>query len=54
MRAGRELREGRERVGKEKLPHTDPSSYALRSEEEAVICARALADAWHATPGAAE
>ncbi len=41
-------------TGKEELPHTDPSSYALRSEEEAVICARALANAWHATPGAAE
>jgi tetratricopeptide (TPR) repeat protein len=39
---------------KEELPHTDPSSYALRSEEEAVICARALANAWHATAGAAE
>jgi hypothetical protein len=41
-------------IEKEELPHTDPSSYALRSEEEAVICARALANAWHATPGAAE
>ncbi len=39
-------------IGKEGLPPTDPSSYALRSEEEAVICARALANAWHATPGA--
>jgi tetratricopeptide (TPR) repeat protein len=41
-------------TGKKELPHTDPSSYALHSEEEAVICARALANAWHTTPGAAE
>ncbi len=41
-------------TGKEELPHTDPLSYALRSEEEAVICARALANVWHDTPGAVE
>ncbi len=39
---------------REELPPTDPPSYGLGSEEEAVICARALADAWHATPGAVE
>ncbi len=39
-------------IGKEELPQTDPSSYALRSEEEAVICARALTDVWQATLGA--
>jgi hypothetical protein len=41
-------------TGKQELPHNGPSSYALGSEEEAVICARALADAWRATPGNAE
>jgi tetratricopeptide (TPR) repeat protein len=41
-------------IGKEELPQTDPSSYALRSEEEAVICARALTDVWQATLGAVE
>lgn len=41
-------------TGKEELPHTDPFSYALRSEEEAVICARALANAWQTMPGAVE
>ncbi len=41
-------------TGKEELPHADPSSYALRSEEEAVICARALSVVWQVTPGAVE
>jgi tetratricopeptide (TPR) repeat protein len=41
-------------IGKKELPHADPPSYALRSDEEAVICARALADAWQATPGAVD
>ena len=41
-------------TGKQELPYNDPSPYALGSEEEAVICARALPDAWRATPGAAE
>jgi tetratricopeptide (TPR) repeat protein len=41
-------------TGKAELPPTDPPSYALGSEEEAVICARALADVWQTTPGAAE
>ena len=41
-------------IGKPELPHDDPPSYALRSEEEAVICARALAGAWQATSGAVE
>ena len=41
-------------TGKEELPDTDPSSYALRSEEEAVIAARTLADAWRATADATE
>lgn len=41
-------------TGKKELPDTDPPSYALRSEEEAVICVRELAGVWHATPGAVE
>ena len=41
-------------TGKQSLPDDDPPSYALRSEDEAVICARALASVWRATPGAAE
>jgi tetratricopeptide (TPR) repeat protein len=40
-------------TGEEELPDEDPPSYALGSEEEAVISARALADVWHATPDAA-
>ena len=34
------------------LPGEAPATYALGSEEEAVICARALRDVWRATPGA--
>ncbi len=41
-------------IGKKELPHDDPPSYALRSEEEAVICARALENLWQTTPGAVE
>jgi tetratricopeptide (TPR) repeat protein len=41
-------------IGKRELPHADPPSYALRSDEEAVICARALAVVWQATSGAVE
>ncbi|MDR7521220.1 MAG: tetratricopeptide repeat protein [Armatimonadota bacterium] len=40
--------------GLEALPDTDPPSYTLGSEEEAIICARELAEAWQATPGAEE
>jgi hypothetical protein len=35
------------------LPDQDPETYAVGSEEEAVIAARILAVAWQATPGAA-
>jgi len=35
------------------LPDQDPETYAFGSEEEAVIAARTLAEAWTATPGAA-
>ncbi|MBI3029330.1 MAG: hypothetical protein HYY64_07470 [Candidatus Rokubacteria bacterium] len=41
-------------TGEEELPDDDQFSYALGSEEEAVICARALAGVWQATPGAGE
>jgi tetratricopeptide (TPR) repeat protein len=41
-------------TGKKELPHEDPPSYALHSEEEALICARALVVVWQATPGAVE
>jgi tetratricopeptide (TPR) repeat protein len=34
------------------LPDQDPETYAFGSEEEAVIAARTLAEAWRATPGA--
>lgn len=34
------------------LPGEAPAAYALGSEEEAIICARALCDVWRATPGA--
>jgi len=34
------------------LPDQDPETYAFGSEEEAVIAARTLAEAWTATPGA--
>ncbi len=36
------------------LPDEEPETYALGSEEEAVIAAQTLAEAWQATPGAAE
>jgi tetratricopeptide (TPR) repeat protein len=36
----------------EELPDLAPPSYSLGSEEEAVICARALGEVWQATPGA--
>jgi tetratricopeptide (TPR) repeat protein len=39
-------------IGKKDLPEDDPPTYALDSKEEAVICARALAGVWQATPGA--
>jgi tetratricopeptide (TPR) repeat protein len=35
------------------LPDQDPETYAFGSEEEAVIAARTLAEAWRATPEAA-
>jgi len=35
------------------LPDQDPQTYAFGSEEEAVIAARTLAEAWSAAPGAA-
>ena len=35
------------------LPDQDPETYAFGSEEEAVIAARTLAEAWMETPGAA-
>lgn len=38
----------------EELPDDDPPSYAFGSEEEAVICARALGTVWQATPGAGQ
>jgi len=41
-------------TGKKELPHEDLPTYALHSEEEALICARALAVVWQATPGAVE
>jgi len=41
-------------TGDEELPKEDPSHYALGSEEEAALCARALGGAWRATPGAVE
>ncbi len=41
-------------TGKEALPDADPPSYAFGSDEEAIICARALVGVWDATPGAEE
>lgn len=38
--------------GKAEWPGPLPESYAFGSEEEAVICADELVDAWRATPGA--
>ena len=39
-------------TGKAEWPGPLPGSYALGSEEEAVICADELGDAWRRTPGA--
>ncbi|MFQ5985672.1 MAG: hypothetical protein ACE5LL_09205 [Alphaproteobacteria bacterium] len=39
-------------TGEAELPDDNPPSYVLGSEEEAVICGRALGDVWRATPGA--
>ncbi|MFQ5946299.1 MAG: hypothetical protein ACE5NC_08630, partial [Anaerolineae bacterium] len=39
-------------TGDEELPEDDAPSYALGSDEEAVICARALGGVWQAMPGA--
>lgn len=50
LRANRRL--AKYLTGKEELPDGDPPSYALGSEEEAVICARAMGEVWQATPGA--
>ncbi|HLJ60857.1 MAG TPA: hypothetical protein VKZ50_14120 [bacterium] len=41
-------------TGRKELPHEDAPSYAPHSEEEAMICARALRNVWQATPGAVE
>lgn len=41
-------------TGEQQLPGADPPAYELGSEEEAIICARALAGAWRTTPGAVE
>jgi tetratricopeptide (TPR) repeat protein len=39
-------------TGAAELPDVDPPTYAFGSEEEAVLCAGALADLWQATPDA--
>ncbi|HLC40728.1 MAG TPA: hypothetical protein VJO34_03765 [Methylomirabilota bacterium] len=39
-------------TGAAELPEYDPPAFALGSEEEAVLCARELADLWQATPDA--
>jgi tetratricopeptide (TPR) repeat protein len=54
----REARRANRRVAKyldgtAALPDQDPETYAFGSEEEAVIAARTLAEAWSATPEAA-
>ena len=41
-------------TGAAPLPAEDPDRYAFGSEEEAVIAARLLTEAWRATPGATE
>lgn len=41
-------------TGRAHLPEEDPPDYAPGSEEEAIICARALAGVWKATPRAVE
>ena len=40
-------------AGAAPLPDQDPETYAVGSEDEAVMAARTLAEAWRATPGAA-
>lgn len=37
-------------MGEVELPERDPDSYSFGSEEEAVLCARALGKIWQATP----
>ncbi|MFQ5830448.1 MAG: tetratricopeptide repeat protein [Candidatus Methylomirabilia bacterium] len=39
-------------AGETEWPDPEPQTYALGSEEEAVICAGELGDVWRATPGA--
>jgi tetratricopeptide (TPR) repeat protein len=39
-------------AGAAPLPDEDPETYAVGSEDEAVLAARTLAEAWRATPGA--
>ena len=39
-------------TGREDLPDVSISSYAVGSEEEAILCASDLLDAWERTPGA--
>jgi tetratricopeptide (TPR) repeat protein len=39
-------------MGQEELPDRNPASYTFGGEEEAVLCADALADVWRKTPGA--
>jgi tetratricopeptide (TPR) repeat protein len=51
LRANRRV--ARYLAGAAALPDQDPETYAFGSEEEAVIAARTLAEAWSATPGAA-
>lgn len=41
-------------TGQKELPEMLPSSFAIGSVEEAVLCAHDLLDAWLATPGAVE
>jgi tetratricopeptide (TPR) repeat protein len=40
-------------AGRAEWPHAVPSAYAFGSEEEAVLCALQLGEAWRGTPGAA-
>jgi tetratricopeptide (TPR) repeat protein len=41
-------------IGDAELPLAPPSSYALGSEDEAIICAAEMMNAWASTPGAVE
>jgi len=41
-------------LGYEELPDFLPPGYSLGSQEEAIICAEQLIDAWQATAGAVE